>query len=364
MDADSVRRSSSRARRPAAKLRDRERDAGEEYVSAAITSQQVAASIPVTNGAKVPEVTPTSPRKRRGAGGGGRRKRRETDDGDGAYPNPPKRARNPRGGVIAVASPLAGPALAAATPQPQESLVETEDQGELDNASVAADVEDTRAQDQRRSTRSRKSRTAVPTSKRRSSSASETTATSVSVSIAVNARSTRSAAGKASEEATGSNSSDKILETTGGDTERRTSSLDPNETLPQAGEDVRMEIADEKPVVDGEAEGSQENDVASSVPQEESVEGPTEPVDTPGDANGQSAEPLADAVTTPVPEQIEAKAEEKSPVIPGSGSARVILGPVAVQNSKKATRDEEKEEGELSEEITPPPKSRQPSSAI
>lgn len=135
-----------------------------------------------------------SPRKRRAGGvgagaaggAGGKRRRKEVDDGDGTYPNPVgRRTRNPRGAAVAaVASPLAGPALVA-----DGHAGEAEGEGEEGNTpGEAAEAEVTRP------TRSRRSR--VPASRRRNSSASETTTTSVSVSIAANARGTRSAATK------------------------------------------------------------------------------------------------------------------------------------------------------------------------
>lgn len=78
---DTVRRSSSRARRPAAKLRD-----GEEEISP---------PIPPAN-PEVEEKEKPSPRKRRAGGGGAsKRKRKEGDDDDATYPA--KRTRVPRG---------------------------------------------------------------------------------------------------------------------------------------------------------------------------------------------------------------------------------------------------------------------------
>ena len=180
LDADAIRRSSARARRPAAKVR--ERDADDE-MSAILDA---AAS---TNGHGS-----TSPRKRRGGGAGGtRRRRRDANSADGTYPNPPKRTRNSRN--PAFASPLAGPVITN-----EEDLPETEQTG-VETPSAVPDGEDTQGptpaaddtevQEQRRSTRTRRARPAA--AKRRHSSASETTTTSVSVSIATNARHTRSA---------------------------------------------------------------------------------------------------------------------------------------------------------------------------
>lgn len=174
-DHDTSRRASSRARRPPAKLRDR--DIGDENEAAAGLNG-------VVNGKAIElQARAASPRKRRAAGGG-KRKRKDVDDADGTYPNPPKRSRNPRGvGAGAVASPLTG-------------LATTADDVDMD-ASAAADVPDgdearsdvMDVQEQKPTMRSRR-RPQIP--KRRGSSASETTATSASVSIAINARKPRS----------------------------------------------------------------------------------------------------------------------------------------------------------------------------
>ncbi|KAI0093292.1 hypothetical protein BDY19DRAFT_923160 [Irpex rosettiformis] len=178
------RRLSSRARRPAAKLRDvvgDEEDANDVATTA--------------NGKKAADTSGQprsgSPRKRRtagsGAAGSGKRRRKDAEDADGTYPNPVnRRTRNTRGAAAAVASPLAGPAVVADA-EPDE--VEGEGDGD-DSATVAGEPAETAA----RTTRSRRSRAAAP--KRRGSSASETTTTSVSVSIATNARTTRSSGAK------------------------------------------------------------------------------------------------------------------------------------------------------------------------
>ena len=87
-------------------------------------------------------------------------------------------------------------------------MLEVVDSTHLDRTSAAPDGEDVQGpenaaeelegQEQRRSTRSRKTR--PPPSKRRHSSASETTTTSASVSIAANARTARSIGAKAQPE--------------------------------------------------------------------------------------------------------------------------------------------------------------------
>lgn len=196
-DADDSRRSSSRARRPAAKLREvvgPSAGVGEEEeahdVSSALNGRK-------TQTADVQGQTrPASPRKRRSgglaqAGGGGKRRRKEVDDGDGTYPNPVgRRTRIPRGtaAAAAVASPLTGPAVVAET-GPDEHDGEADGDGE--DANAQGEIAEAHIA---RSTRSRRSR--VPAPKRRNSSASETTTTSVSISIAANARNARSIATK------------------------------------------------------------------------------------------------------------------------------------------------------------------------
>lgn len=185
------RRASSRARRPAAKLRDRDRDNGEEderlsavvdatsLVNGTAAAGAAAAAVAAIRKAAEPQVRSASPRKRRAAAGGGKRRRKDLDDGDSAYPNPPKRSRTRATAVGAVASPLAGTAMAV-------------DNADVD-ASVAPDVPEAdeprvdtvETQEQKPTTRSRR-KPAAP--KRRGSSASETTTTSLSVSIATNTK--------------------------------------------------------------------------------------------------------------------------------------------------------------------------------
>jgi hypothetical protein len=182
-----ARRLSSRARRPAAKLR--EIVTGEEEETHIHDTSNAANN----KKAQLPDASSQtrlpSPRKRRTAGpgtagnAGGKRRRKDGDDGDGTYPNPiSRRTRNPRGAAAAVASPLGGPAVI-------QDAVLGEGDGEADGedgATVAAEPMDAATA---RTTRPRRSR--APVAKRRGSSASETTSTSVSVSIATNARGTR-----------------------------------------------------------------------------------------------------------------------------------------------------------------------------
>ncbi|EJF58216.1 hypothetical protein DICSQDRAFT_182697 [Dichomitus squalens LYAD-421 SS1] len=119
-----------------------------------------------------------SPRKRRGGGGGAKRKRKDTEDGDGVFPPPAKRTRNPRGAAAtapAAPSPLVVSAVVASDladePAPEK------------NEPEEAQEEPTEAQTPKRSARTRKPRATRP-AKRRDSSGSGSTSTSVSVSIA------------------------------------------------------------------------------------------------------------------------------------------------------------------------------------
>jgi hypothetical protein len=148
---DAVRRSSARARRPAAKLRDVEEE----------SPQPAPATIPIIATPEFREKP--SPRKRRtGGGGASKRKRKEIDDGDATYPA--KRTRIPRG--AANQSPTgdeesesALPVALEVTPTPEPTTDTAEDK-----------------KPERRSTRSRGA------NKRRDSSASDA-ASSVSISV-------------------------------------------------------------------------------------------------------------------------------------------------------------------------------------
>ena len=177
-DSDAGRRASGRSRRPAAKVRDRDREDGDASNINGNTNGQPNGQ---DNGAN------PSPKKRRaGPGGaGGKRRRKDHDDGDGTYPQPQRRTRNPRG-VAAVTSPLSGPAVAA------------DATGDTPATNGGQDVNDSHqdnadSQEPKPNTRARRPRN---TRRRRGSSASETTSTSVSVSIATNARITRASNAK------------------------------------------------------------------------------------------------------------------------------------------------------------------------
>ncbi|KDQ57730.1 hypothetical protein JAAARDRAFT_78784 [Jaapia argillacea MUCL 33604] len=144
IDSDSSRRASSRARRPAAKVRDIIDDKAGSTSAVAVSSTAVA-----QDSAK--EKEKASPRKRRaaGQGAGGKRKRKDGDYGDSTYPA--KRTRNPRGGGVSVANAAV-------------------------DESVAGEVEEEEKRPERRTRRV--TRTAVA---RRGSSASDATNTEVAV---------------------------------------------------------------------------------------------------------------------------------------------------------------------------------------
>ncbi|KAA1471744.1 hypothetical protein DENSPDRAFT_837806 [Dentipellis sp. KUC8613] len=155
---DPTRRSSSRARRPAAKLRDLNGDP---------TEAGSTVFGPASNAETLPREK-ASPRKRRAGGQGGKRKRREVDDADATYPA--KRTRNTRG---------------AAGPPPSDigSQAGSVPPGTTADASEAGDALEERVVPERRSTRARAAATKSVRA-RRNSSASEGTQTSVSISIA------------------------------------------------------------------------------------------------------------------------------------------------------------------------------------
>lgn len=146
---DATRRSSSRPRRPAAKLRDADVEAP--------------GGSPLAAPAEAPAEKP-SPRKRRGGpAGGARRRRREPEDVDGTYPA--KRTRNAR------AADVDSPAGSVAAGADVEDVADAEE----------------KAVPERRSTRSRAA-AVKPAITRRGSSASDGTQTSISVSIAASRR--------------------------------------------------------------------------------------------------------------------------------------------------------------------------------
>lgn len=153
---DPTRRSSSRARRPAPKLR--EADATVEPTATATDAPREKAS----------------PRKRRAGQGNAKRKRREPEDGDGTYPA--KRTRNARPAAQTVSD----------VGSPRGSLAPAE---EAKEAEVADTVEGLKVPE-RRSTRSRAAAAAAarkPNQPRRNSSASDETQTSLSASVVQNA---------------------------------------------------------------------------------------------------------------------------------------------------------------------------------
>ncbi|KAH7918875.1 hypothetical protein BV22DRAFT_893728 [Leucogyrophana mollusca] len=182
---DPTRRSSNRARRPAAKVRD-----VEETVASQLPFIDVTPAL-----GQEPKDAP-SPRKRRGGtgggGGGNKRKRKEPDDGDASYPA--KRSRNPRG----VAAPTAVARTSASEAvSPPQSIGHT-----AGSPSVAATDGPVEAQDEKRPER-RATRSRAPVS-RRDSTASEATVTSVSVSIAATTAPVRNSGNKNEMEMDGS----------------------------------------------------------------------------------------------------------------------------------------------------------------
>lgn len=150
---DDSRRSSGRTRRPAAKLREVDDEAG---------------SLPVIASALPTEVKEkASPKKKGGArpGAGMKRKRKDPDE-DATYPAK-KTTRQPRGATQSSRFPTSPP---DAIPPPPPVLESTAD-----------------AQEEKRPER-RSTRSARGSLLRRDSSASEATATSVSISVAVNGK--------------------------------------------------------------------------------------------------------------------------------------------------------------------------------
>ena len=131
-------KSSSRLRRPAAKLRE-----VEEEAATVLPTVSTVAAVAAREAKERP-----SPRKRRG--GGGKRKRKDMDDGDATYPA--KRTRIPRGNV--------------------GQNVEEESPMEVDVPAIMEGFSDLPETAKRRSTRAKGSL------KRRDSSASETTSVS------------------------------------------------------------------------------------------------------------------------------------------------------------------------------------------
>ncbi|KAH9952120.1 hypothetical protein B0H21DRAFT_715896 [Amylocystis lapponica] len=199
-DSPHSRRASSRSRRPAAKVRDRNRGDDERNAPQATAPTQM----PEREAGGRDRTG--SPRKRRA--GGTKRKRKEVDEVDGVYPPPAKRTRNPRRGANStpsVASPLVSAAVAT---QDVESAVEVPTPVEAVETEEAH-VEPLPPVEPKRTSRSRKARAPASRSRRRNSSASETTTTSVSVSIAANTRKGRGARAEARAQDAASEKSDK-----------------------------------------------------------------------------------------------------------------------------------------------------------
>ncbi|KAL0956088.1 hypothetical protein HGRIS_002256 [Hohenbuehelia grisea] len=160
---DDARRSSARARRPAAKLRDAE----EEPPSPAGTVRTANSGSAREANAKETKEPPKSPRKRRAAGGaagGAKRRRREPEDSDTTYPA--QRTRRPRGQAAAAAAA----ASSAETASPPGSVAGDASTPKMD---TAIDLPSEEPVPERRTTRARNALN------RRGSSASETTTVSV-----------------------------------------------------------------------------------------------------------------------------------------------------------------------------------------
>ncbi|KAI0790683.1 hypothetical protein C8Q75DRAFT_98833 [Abortiporus biennis] len=307
-DEETIQRLSSRARRNATKARERE-DAEDQAPHA-------------------------SPRKRRGGGGGGggsRRKRKEPDDGDATYPQPARRTRA-RNTAAAAASPLVGAAVVA-----------TSEAGDMDVASTAdiPDVDDAQVeQESRYSGRTRRTRN---TRKRRGSSASETTSTSVSVSIAANTKITKAA--RAEEAISVSVEVESRLEEEHVAEKRE-------EEEPDSGHEAQVEPEPEPepaPVAEKEVETGPKKPIESVIPTGIKDNGKeTENKTTEKDMEIAPPQPLAKVVE---PQVEDVEMVEKDEPVP---EKKADPSPSSKQDVKTSAVpipvEEEKEEGELSEE--------------
>lgn len=294
-EADEVaRRPSSRTRRPAAKVRDRDREEMEDNG---------------TNGVDIVNGQPkqTSPRKRRaGAGGvaGGKRRKKDADDADGTYPQPARRTRNARNNANAVpTSPLAGVAVAvsvAANDSAENADTPSGNADGEDTGPAQADAEITKPN--KRVTRSR------PTStKRRGSTASDSTTTSVSASIAANGTRNKRAAEKALIEPT------KDVEM---ELDEKTDKIE------ESAQDA-SETSKETPAIE-------ENQVAS-----DSMAATEDPAPMEVDESAKASEtPVVRDITPPAPESVPAAITEEV----AKEVKAVVIEP-----------QDDKEEGELSE---------------
>ncbi|KAJ3553259.1 hypothetical protein NM688_g3710 [Phlebia brevispora] len=335
----------------------------------------------------------TSPRKRRSGGGANSRRRRRENGADGTYPNPPKRTRNTRGtsAVATFASPLAGPAITpgdddipdggehvqldstVAASTPQEPQAATEAAGEFE------------VPEQRRSTRSRRSRPAGPT--RRHSSASETTTTSVSVSIAANTRNTRSSGNRAYQESEEKADEQADVEmkqedSAGERAEQVTESANPPKDAEKPPETVATPIEAPAPSdaqanrrqprlsrqshvpepSDEKKAGAPELKKISSI-EKKSAESPADRISKPPEEPKESKEaPEATVVAAGQPKAKEPPIPDVprlgQKILPSSSWTRFaapVAGPAGPNANQKKIRDEEKEEGELSEESDTPP---------
>ncbi|TDL25980.1 hypothetical protein BD410DRAFT_559856 [Rickenella mellea] len=178
MDDSDSRRSSSRTRKPAAKLRDSDDHPGQDRYALLPTPAAATVSTSTRGGA--------SPQKRKranGAGNAARKKRKDaaTADRDGTYPNrkarPSRNAAAPTHSGNDVADP-------DGAPSPTDSNIPVSDGGGAEEKDPEVDV-DPAVPARKPAARTRRPRQAATVNmKRRWSSASEATTTSVSVSIA------------------------------------------------------------------------------------------------------------------------------------------------------------------------------------
>ncbi|KAK7692823.1 hypothetical protein QCA50_004458 [Cerrena zonata] len=292
---ESARRPSSRTRRPAAKLRDREREEADDNGLNGIDG---------VNG----QTKQSSPRKRRaGAGGaaGGKRRKKDAEDADGTYPQPARRTRNARNNANAVpTSPLAGVAVAvsvAANDSAENADTPSGNADGEDTGSVQADAEVIKPN--KRVTRSR------PTStKRRGSTASDSTTTSVSGSIAANGTRHKRAAEKA--------------------------------LVEEPTKDVEMEL-DEKTAKSEQDDGQNESKISEETPAVEQDQitsnfnaAEEDPTAMEVDESAKASEPEVKGITPLTPEPVPAIATKEAP----KEDKVSVIEP----------RDD-KEEGELSE---------------
>lgn len=318
-ESDSIRRSSSRARKPAAKVRDRdrERERDRDGLDEETPPSGAAGTVHAGSRDTRDRSGASSPRKRRAAGGGGgagaaKRKRKEPDDADGVYPPPAKRTRNPRGAGASTpntASPLVS-AIAATANAPEDSLDTIDADADVAaTPEVVQDVEPAVAPEIKTApSRPRRTRNGGATSRRRNSSASQETTTSASVSIATNANGRMPTASSVP------------------DIRGSTQARDPEKLRDRGRQSVEKKEEEE-----AEEEAARSSEKAGT-------EAKIEPgaVDSLPDSDG--------------PHLQKSNSQDQDPVQPAAMSARSKT-PVPFA---KSTQREEREEGELSDDGSPP----------